>query len=106
MTPNHEHVIVTAELLDERSEFTLGEVSRLCGIPTDVIVELIAEGIAAPRGTRPPDWRFSGHCVVRLQTAVRLQRDLDLNHAGAALVLELLDDMRELRRRLRRFEGE
>lgn len=98
--------VITAELLDERVEFTLSEVTRLCGAPADLIVDLIGEGVVAPRGSQPPDWRFTGSCVVRLQLALRLQRDFDLNHAGAALVLELLDDLTELRRRLRRLEGE
>lgn len=101
----HEY-LVTAELLDERVEFTLSEVTRICGVPADQIVDLISEGIVAPTGHRPPEWRFTGTCVVRIQTALRLRRDFGLNNSAAALVLELLDDVRELRRRLRRLEGE
>jgi chaperone modulatory protein CbpM len=97
---------IRVELLDEQTEYTLREVTRICDVPADQIVELIAEGICSPRGEQPPEWRFSGTTVVRMQTALRLQRDLGLNHAGAALVLELLDDLTELRRRLRRHEGE
>jgi hypothetical protein len=68
--------------------------------------QLIAEGIVDPRGPEPRAWRFTGTSVVRIQTALRLERDLGLNRAGAALVLQLLDDVQELRRRLRRLEGE
>jgi chaperone modulatory protein CbpM len=35
---------------------------------------------------------------------MHLQRDLDINVAGAALVLDLLDELESLRARLRRFE--
>jgi chaperone modulatory protein CbpM len=98
--------IVAAELLDERVEFTLRDVTRLCGVAPDELMELIAEGIVDPRGPEPRAWRFTGTSVVRIQTALRLERDLGLNRAGAALVLQLLDDVQELRRRLRRLEGE
>jgi chaperone modulatory protein CbpM len=100
-------LIIAAELLDERVEFTLREVSHLCGVGPDEVVELIAEGIVTPRGAgEPRQWRFTGTSVVRIQTALRLERDLGVNRAGAALVLELLDDVQALRRRLRRLEGE
>jgi chaperone modulatory protein CbpM len=94
--------LVAAELLDERAEFTLREVVRLCRIGPDQVVELVAEGIVAPQGEAPLEWRFSGTSVVRIQTALRLEQDLGVNRAGAALVLDLLEDLRELERRLQR----
>jgi chaperone modulatory protein CbpM len=38
--------------------------------------------------------------------ALRLQRDLDIDLAGAALALELLDEIESLRARLRAMGGE
>jgi chaperone modulatory protein CbpM len=37
----------------------------------------------------------------RAKTAVHLQRDLDVNLAGVALVLDLLEEMEELRERVK-----
>ena len=42
----------------------------------------------------------------RARTAIRLQRDLDINLAGAALVLELLDEIDTLRSRLHVLDRE
>jgi len=92
---------VTGVVLDERIEFTLGELCSVCDISVQTVIELVDEGVLEPRGDRPDSWRFRGTELRRLQTALRLTRDLRLNYAGAALVLELLDELDELRRQLR-----
>jgi chaperone modulatory protein CbpM len=42
--------------------------------------------------------------VIRVRRAVRLQRDLELNLPGTALALELIDEIEQLRCRVRRLE--
>jgi chaperone modulatory protein CbpM len=42
----------------------------------------------------------------RATVALRLQRDLGINYAGAALVLQLLDDIEALRARIRILGGD
>ncbi len=49
-------------------------------------------------------WRFPGVSVRRVRTVVRLQRDLGVNVAGAALAIELLDEINALRARLEALE--
>jgi len=53
-----------------------------------------------PEGTAPERWRFPGMQLRRARVAVRLQRDLGVNTAGAALALQLLDEIEALRARL------
>jgi len=69
------------------------------------IVELVEEGVLAPVGREPHHWRFSGIHMRRARVALRLQRDLGVNTAGAALALQLLDEVEELRARLRTMGG-
>ena len=42
-------------------------------------------------------WEFNSSSIVRINIATRLQRDLEVNLAGAALALELLDEIKTLR---------
>lgn len=88
-------------ILEELRNMTLAEVSCACAVPVDCIVELVAEGLLAPRGGEPQAWRFSGIHLRRASVALRLQRDLGVNLAGAALALQLLDEVEALRVRLR-----
>ena len=88
-------------VLDEQTPLTLAELSRACSVQVEFIVELVDEGVLAPAGREPQRWRFTGAQMHRARTAARLQRDLGINLAGAALALQLLDEVEVLRARLR-----
>jgi len=45
-------------------------------------------------------WQFSGESIIRVQEAIRLQRDLGINLPGTALALELLDEVKALRQQV------
>ena len=80
---------------------TLSELSHACAVRAEFIVELVEEGVIAPSGREPHRWRFSGTHLRRATMAFRLQRDLGVNLAGAALALQLLDELDALRTRLK-----
>ena len=71
---------------------------------TDRIVEFVEEGVIEPIGRDPARWRFRAISVRRVRCAQRLEQDLGVNTAGVALALELLDELEQLRARLRRLE--
>lgn len=91
-------------ILDERTLLTLSELCRACDLPAEQILELVEEGIIEPGGGRT-EWRFSGICVRRVRRVYTLRRDLGVNLAGAALAIELLEEIEQLRARLRRLEN-
>lgn len=91
---------LSGEILEEEVELTLAELCRACRLPAERIYELVAEGVVEPMGQDPAIWRFRGVSLRRVRLAVRLQRDLGVNLAGAALALDLLDELEELRARL------
>jgi chaperone modulatory protein CbpM len=91
-------------LLDEGTVVTLSELTRVCGISQEQVRSMVREGMLQPRGAAPESWRFTGIEVRRTRRAVRLQQDLELNLAGAALALDLLDEVERLRRRVHCLE--
>ena len=91
--------VYTGTVLDEGTKVTLYELCRCCNVTGETVVEMVSEGVIEPDGGGgPQDWRFSGRTLVRVQTAVRLQQDLHVNLPGVALVLDLLEELAELRR--------
>ena len=92
--------VVTGVVLDESVQFTLVELCHLGDSNAEYIIELVDEGVLEPVGTLTPDWRFDSKALTRLQKTIHLQRDLRVNLAGAALVLDLLDEVEALRRKL------
>lgn len=85
-------------VLDERVTFTLREFCDACGVRSQLVLEMVAEGVIEPARPSDPEWRFHGHALVRAQRALRLVRDLDVNWPGAALALDLLDEIERLNR--------
>jgi chaperone modulatory protein CbpM len=105
MTPSYKLALLTGYILEEQTELTLDEICRACAAQADMIMELVQEGVLAPEGGTPDHWRFTGMHLHRARVALRLQDDLGVNLAGAALALELLDELDNLRARLQILEG-
>jgi len=97
--------VLTGVALTDEARFTLRELCRCCGVNAEYIMDLVEEGVLEPQGPTPAAWRFGGGSVRRVQIALHLQRDLRVNLAGAALVLDLLDEVETLRRLQRRYES-
>ena len=90
----HSTTLITDVLIvEEQVELTLDELCRVCSTQVDQLTALVDEGAIAPQGETPSGWRFSGNQLRRVRVAVRLQRDLGVNPAGAALALQLMEEI-------------
>ena len=84
---------------------TLQELCSVCNTTSEFVGELVAFGALEPlQGSGPHDWRFHDVAVQRSRIAVKLQQNLEVNTAGAALILDLLDELREARARMHLLE--
>ena len=104
MTKENRNNVLQSEIIETRVEMSLSDLCEVCTVSSERVVQLVDEGLVEPLGREPAEWRFSGHSVRRVVVAERLSRDLRLNAAGAALVLDLLDEVTQLRQRLIRLE--
>ena len=91
------------QLVEEETVITLAELCRNCTVKTEEIIVMVEEGILDPHGERlepaAAEWQFHVSSVKRVRTVVHLQRDLGINLPGAALALELLDQIAALKNR-------
>lgn len=95
-----------AEPLDPDTAVGLAELCGVCGVSAEWVIELVEEGILEPVDHGRGGPRFPAVAVRRVQTVRRLQRDLGVNRAGAGLALDLLEELEELRRRVRVLESQ
>lgn len=94
---------ISSIVLDEDGVLTLAELCRYSASPAEHILTLIEHGIIEPHtltSSSSSRWQFAGTSLVRVQTVKRLQCDLGVNLEGAALALELLDEVKTLRQQL------
>lgn len=73
------------------------ELCDICRASPEFVRELIEFEIVMPAGTNHHDWLFDAVQLYRIKTALRLHQDLEVNTAGIAVVLDLLEELEELR---------
>ena len=91
-------------VMEDAAELTLSDLCRACGAHADIIIELVSEGVieitSAEQSLGQDDWRFTGVHLLRAKVAMRLHRDLGVNFAGAALALQLMQELAEAKAKL------
>ena len=78
---------------------TLHEVALRCGVEPTFVEQLVEVGIIESHSSDPV--QFSGEITLRVHRTLRLQRDLGVNLEGAAVILQLLDQLESLEHELR-----
>lgn len=84
-------------VLDDTKTWGINELCSLCRVESEVVIEMVEEGVLIPEGGSPKTWRFNAVAIKRIQVTLRLQNDLRVNLPGAALALDLLEELDELR---------
>ncbi|KIN62674.1 MerR family transcriptional regulator [Sulfitobacter noctilucicola] len=84
---------------------SLQDLCRFCHADEDWVIELVEHGVIEPVGSNSGNWRFVGTSILRAKKARRLSRDLGVNTAGVALVLDLIEERDSMLRRLAQYEA-
>jgi chaperone modulatory protein CbpM len=98
MTPSDDQAL-TGTIFDQSAILSIKDLSRMCQVDERHIVEFVEEGVLNVVEVRS-EWHFTGDALRRARLAVRLERDLELNLAGVALALDLIEELQRLRREL------
>jgi chaperone modulatory protein CbpM len=80
------------------------ELCEACHVSEDFIYNLMEYEIIHPHSKHQNEWMFELSQLRRVKTVLRLQRDFEINLSGIALVLDLLDEITDLRERLSLYE--
>lgn len=97
--------ILNGVLLDESYELSFHELCDACATSEEWVLQLVEEGALEPLNftehvKQTEQWRFTALSLQKVNTAKRLQRDLQINPAGVALALELLEQIEQLQTQL------
>src|SRR5258705_288847 len=92
---------LSGAIFEEFALLTVKDLSRMCAVDERHIVEFVEEGVLNVVEINTTEWHFTGAALRRARLALRLERDLELNLAGVALALELMEELERLRRELK-----
>ena len=87
--------------LHEGYELSLAQLCELSGLSEAELRTLVDCGAIAPADPDARDWTFGADRLVVARSAHRLRRDFELDPAGLALAVTLLERVRELEEALR-----
>jgi chaperone modulatory protein CbpM len=91
-------IIHEGMLVEDVELITVTQLCRSCTVEVETIALLVEEGVLEPLGNSIDQWHFGVGSRRRVKTVIHLQRDLGVNLAGAALAIELLEQITELKR--------
>jgi chaperone modulatory protein CbpM len=97
-----EQEFLTGSVIGDEAVLSIEELARACGTEAQWISELVAIGLLEPQGTETSRWRFCAEDLSCARRVARLQRDFDASLDTAAVMLDLLDQIEQLRARLKR----
>ena len=92
-----------AVVVEGDTVFTLPSLCRACGLDSRQLMALVDEGVLDPVGRTPQEWVFGATALRTALAAQRLMRDLEMDLAGVAMVLDLLEENAALRSQLHRM---
>jgi hypothetical protein len=92
--------------LDQRQQLSLAELAELSGLPEAELRQLMEYDALVPADPAAKESTFTADCVITARTARRLRTDFDLEPAGLALVLTLLERIRNLEAQLRSIDAQ
>jgi chaperone modulatory protein CbpM len=96
--PSSEDQALPGAIFEESALLTVKDLSRMCAVEERHIVEFVEEGVLSVVEFNATEWYFTGAALRRARVALRLERDLEINLAGVALALELMEEIESLRR--------
>lgn len=91
--------------LDQRGTVSLSDLSRVSGLTTQEVAELVEYGAIAPLASEQAEPCFSAECVVPLRAAVKLRVAYDLDIFTVVLLMDGLQRIEVLTHRIRTLEG-
>jgi chaperone modulatory protein CbpM len=102
----HEEKMFEGQLLDDRTEISIVQLCRIFSVESSMVERLMEEGVIEPIRYENDVSYFPQSCLKRTRVVMSLRNDLGVNLAGAALALELLEQIERLRSKLRLVASE
>lgn len=87
-------------LVEDHMTLSVTEICDKYRIPQELLQEMLEQGLFSSQGEVETEMKFDQKAIRRLTVACRLHYDLGVNLPGAALALDLLEELDDLRHEL------
>lgn len=94
---------LSGDVMDSESYLNLVDFALACGQQHEWIAALVEHNILEVAEKEPEQWKFEGVHLARAHRAWRLQRDFDASFPALAVMMDLLDEVKQLRAQLTQY---
>lgn len=99
---DREQDLLIGSVIGDEGVLSIEELARACGAEAQWVIELVAVGVLESQGTETSRWRFRAADLTSARRVSRLQRDFGATIEAAAVMIDLLHQIEQLRARLKR----
>ncbi|WP_179998835.1 chaperone modulator CbpM [Acinetobacter sp. YH12239] len=92
-----------AEIIDEQYIFDLKHFAQACGQSPEWVLQLLEYEILPARSEQKIH-QFFGEELTRARRAYRLQRDFEASLPAVAMMMDLIDEVQQLRKQVKYFK--
>lgn len=89
---------ISITIIDENNLLTFEEICRAIHVDHDLMIQLIEYHIIQPKGSSKNSWAFDHICLKRARLARNFYYDLEVNLAGIALLIDMMERIEALQR--------
>jgi len=100
MANSSKDMILSGFIMDETIPFTLTEIRQQYAIDEALLMEMIEYGLIPSEVIAVEEYSVDYATVRRIQSALRLQRDLEINIPGIVMILDLLEELEQVQQEL------
>lgn len=93
--------VCDSEIVDVTCGLSFVQFVQASGLDESWVEQLFAHEILSSSNPDPRQYHFIGEDLARARRAYRLQRDFDASFTAVAVMLDLLDEVQQLRRELK-----
>lgn len=94
---------VAPQILDD-VQLTLDEFCNACNVDTHWVIERVSTGILSEKQNHPNEWTFTSVELLRARRLKTYEQDFEANQELAGLVVDLIEEVNTLRRKLKRYQ--
>lgn len=91
-------------VIDENNLLTFEEICRAINADQDLIIQLIEYHVIQPKGTSQKNWQFDHVSLKRARIARNFYYDCEVNLAGVALLIDMLEKIEILEAQISRLK--
>lgn len=92
-----EKKVIVGQLMDEVSSISYVEICEKYQLSETELLDMMEHGLLEYPAQTLQKARCDQYALAKIQAACRLQQDLGLNMAGVVLVLDMLEELEQLR---------